>query len=70
VKRKSSKSKKLSPEIRHELRAAARSAKRLAEVTGTPFWVVRNGKLVNLHKGRKQTAKQRELIKLLRPFGI
>jgi len=52
------------------LRAAARNAKRLAEITGTPFIIVKNGRLIDLHKGRKQTAKQRELIRLLRPFGI
>jgi hypothetical protein len=60
-------------DVRKELRAlrqAARNAKRLAEVTGTPFIIVRNGKIVDLHKGRKQTAKQRELIRLMRPFGI
>jgi hypothetical protein len=61
------------PEIRRELRAlraAARDAKRLAEITGTPFIIVKNGRMIDLHKGRKQTAKQRELIRLLRPFGI
>ncbi len=61
------------PNIRRELRAlrqAARNAKRLAEITGTPFIIVKNGRMIDLHKGRKQTAKQRELIRLLRPFGI
>jgi hypothetical protein len=28
---------------------AARRAKRLAQQTGTPFWVMRNGKIVNLN---------------------
>jgi hypothetical protein len=39
-------------EIRRELKAlrlAAKDAKRLAEITGTPFVIMRNGKLVNLH---------------------
>jgi hypothetical protein len=64
---------KITPEIRRELnalRAAARDARKLSEITGTPFWVMREGKLVNLNKGKKQTAKQRELIRLMRPFGI
>jgi hypothetical protein len=59
--------------VRKELRAlrrTARNAKRLAEITGTPFIIVKNGKIIDLHKGRKQTAKQRELIRLMRPFGI
>jgi len=30
------------------LRRAARRAKRLAQETGTPFWVMRKGKIVNL----------------------
>jgi hypothetical protein len=61
------------PNIRLEMRAlrkAAHRAKRLAEITGTPFIIVKNGKIIDLHKGRKQTARQRELIKLFRPFGI
>jgi hypothetical protein len=60
-------------DIRREMRAlrkAARNAKRLAEITGTPFIIYKNGRLIDLHKGHKQTAKQRELIRLLRPFGI
>jgi hypothetical protein len=60
-------------DVRREMRAlrkAARNAKRLAEITGTPFIIVKNGRMIDLHKGRKQTAKQRELIRLLRPFGI
>jgi hypothetical protein len=35
------------------LRRAARSARKLAEETGTPFCVVKNGQIVNLNpKGR------------------
>ena len=47
-------------DVRRELqalRAAARDAKRLAEITGTPFIIVKNGRMIDLHKGRKQTAK-------------
>ncbi len=51
------------------LRRAARNARRLSEITGTPFIVVKNGRIVDLNKGRKQSAKQRELVRLLRPFG-
>jgi hypothetical protein len=72
MKKKSPQPASSDPRIRREMRAlkqAARSAKRLAEVTGTPFYVVKNGRLINLHKGRKRSAKQRELVKLLRPFG-
>ena len=70
---KLAKTARINSDVRREmkaLRAAARDAKRLAEITGTPFIIYKNGKLVDLHKGRKQTAKQRELIRLLRPFGI
>jgi hypothetical protein len=35
------------------LRRAAKSAKQLAIQTGTPFWVVRNGKIVNLNPRNK-----------------
>jgi hypothetical protein len=51
------------------LRRAARKARKLSQITGTPFIVVKNGRLVDLNKGHKQTAKQKELVKLLRPFG-
>ena len=64
---------KITPEIRKELKAlrqAARDARKLSLLTGTPFWVMKNGKLVDLNKGRKQTAKQRELLRLMRPFGV
>jgi hypothetical protein len=60
------------PDIRREMRAlrqAARDARRLSKVTGTPFIVVKNGRLVDLNKGRKRSAKAKELVKLLRPFG-
>jgi hypothetical protein len=62
----------MNAEIRGEmqaLRRAANSARRLSQVTGTPFIVVRNGRLVDLNKGHKQTSKEKELVKLLRPFG-
>ena len=35
------------------LRRAARNARKLAETTGTPFYVVRNGRVVNLNPTRK-----------------
>jgi hypothetical protein len=72
MKKKTAQAASLDQDIRHEmrtLRQAARSAKKLADVTGTPFIVVKNGRLVDLNKGRKQSAKQKELVKLLRPFG-
>jgi hypothetical protein len=65
--------KKLHPEVQLQLKAlrkAARDARKLSIITGTPFWVMRKGKLVNLNKGRKQTAKQRELLRLMRPWGV
>ena len=64
---------KLHPEVQLQLRAlraAARDARKLSIITGTPFWVMKKGKMVNLNKGRKQTAKQRELIRLMRPWGV
>ena len=74
MKVKSSKARpKMTAEIRKELKAlreAARDARKLSLITGTPFWVMKNGRMVNLNKGRKQTAKQRELIRLMRPFGV
>jgi hypothetical protein len=41
------------------LRRAARNARKLAEATGTPFYVVQDGKIVNLNprgKRRRKTA--------------
>jgi hypothetical protein len=35
---------------------AARRAMRLAQETGTPFWVMRNGKIVNLNPSAKPAA--------------
>jgi hypothetical protein len=35
------------------LRRAARAAKRLARETNTPFWVVKNGRVVNLNPGAR-----------------
>ena len=74
MKRKSAQTKrKLHPEVAIQLKAlrqAARDARKLSQITGTPFWVMKNGKLVNLNKGHKQTAKQKELIRLMRPFGV
>ena len=71
--RKSAKNALADADVRREMRAlqkAARNAKRSAEITGTPFVIYKNGRMIDLHKGRKQTAKQRELIRLLRPIGI
>jgi hypothetical protein len=65
--------KKLHPEVQLQLKAlrkSARDARKLSIITGTPFWVMRKGKLVNLNKGRKQTANQRELLRLMRPWGV
>ena len=36
------------------LKQAARNARKLAEETGTPFWVMRNGKMVTLNPGAKK----------------
>jgi hypothetical protein len=40
------------------MRRAARRAMRLAQETGTPFWVMRNGKLVNLNPSAKPAARR------------
>jgi hypothetical protein len=43
---------KINPEVRGEmaaLRRAARNARKLARETNTPFWVLKNGRLVNLN---------------------
>jgi len=40
------------------LRRAARRAERLAQQTGTPFWVVRKGKLVNLNPSAKPAPRR------------
>jgi hypothetical protein len=73
MKKKVGKIKPYGANIRQELRAlkqAARNARRLADITGTGFIVVRNGRMVNLNEGRKQSNEQKQLVKLLRPFGI
>lgn len=36
------------------LRRAARAARRLAEQTGTPFYVMRGGRIVNLNRIRRK----------------
>ena len=46
------------------LRRAARAARRLAEQTGTPFYVLKGGRIVNLNPaGRKRgTAHRRRAV--------
>ena len=39
------------------LRRAGQAARKLAEATGTPFIVVRDGKVVNLNPGKKRSRK-------------
>jgi hypothetical protein len=49
------------PDIRGSLpamRRAARRAKRLAQETGTPFWVMRKGKIVNLNPSAKPAPRR------------
>jgi sensor histidine kinase regulating citrate/malate metabolism len=72
VKAKSKRAISSNQQIRREMRAlrqAARDARRLSEITETSFIVVKNGRLIDLNKRRKQSAKAKELVKLLRPFG-
>jgi hypothetical protein len=48
------------PEIREQLaalRRAARNARKLSEATGTPFYVVKKGKVVNLNPTKKRARK-------------
>ncbi len=48
------------PDIRGALAAlkrAAKSARKLSEATGTPFIVVRDGKIVNLNPTKKRSRK-------------
>jgi hypothetical protein len=40
------------------LRRAPRRAKQLAQQTGTPFWVMRKGKIVNLNPSAKPVARR------------
>ncbi|MGD0137639.1 MAG: hypothetical protein ABSD28_02095 [Tepidisphaeraceae bacterium] len=56
------KTRTLDPDIEGSLPAmlrAARRAKRLAQQTGTPFWVMRKGKIVNLNPSAKPAARQK-----------
>jgi len=53
--------------VTRALRRASDRALRLAKATGTPFWVVKNGRMVNLNpiankrrKSRAATAKARK----------
>jgi hypothetical protein len=41
------------------LRRAARAARRLAEKTGTPFYVLQGGRIVNLNPTRRRRAPAR-----------
>ncbi len=53
---------KIDPEAADTLRALRRASKRafrLAKATGTPFWVVKNGRLVNLNPDAKGSRKAR-----------
>jgi len=46
------------PDALPALKRAAKSAFKLAKATGTPFYVMKNGKIVNLNPiGRKRTAR-------------
>jgi len=45
--------------ITRALRRASNRALRLAKATGTPFWVVKNGRLVNLNADAKRRRKSR-----------
>lgn len=45
--------------ITRALRRASDRALRLAKATGTPFWIVRNGQLVNLNPTAKKRRKSR-----------
>jgi len=52
-----------SPEARDVLRALRRAAKRALELglqTGTPVWVMKNGKLVDLTKEQPASKKARQ----------
>jgi len=41
------------------MRRAARAARRLAEATGTPLYVMKKGQIVDLNTPRKRAAKAR-----------
>jgi len=62
--------KSIHPETVGTLRALRRASKRafrLAQATGTPFWVMKNGRMVNLNPdakaGRNRRARQGEGLK-------
>jgi hypothetical protein len=42
------------------LKLAAKDARKLAEETGTPFYVVQRGKIVNLNPSKRRRAKVRD----------
>jgi hypothetical protein len=49
------------PDIRASwpaLRRAARNARKLSEQTGTPFYVVKDGRIVDLNARRKRSRKK------------
>jgi hypothetical protein len=53
---------KIDPDVAATLRALRRAsdrALRLAKETGTPFWVMKNGRIVNLNPGAKTGPKRR-----------
>jgi len=39
------------------LRRAARRAMRLAKATNTPFWVMKNGRMINLNPSAKRVKR-------------
>ncbi|MCL5280920.1 MAG: hypothetical protein M1376_13560 [Planctomycetes bacterium] len=39
------------------LRRAAKRAMRVSKVTGTPFWVMKNGRMVNVNPNAKRRRK-------------
>lgn len=52
------------PDIRGSLpalRRAARRARRLAEATGTPFYVWQDGRIVNLNPKRRRSKRSSEI---------
>ena len=68
TKRKRSRKKKIviinDPDIRASfaaLKRAARRARELAIATGTPLYVVKNGKVVNLNAGARRRKRVRAL---------
>jgi len=43
--------------ITRALRRASDRALRLSQATGTPFWVIKNGRMVNLNPKAKRSRK-------------